>query len=168
MPITPTGTINRHGDAAELTLERRVDDDAIAVWPYLAESRELSVWFGAYVGDPDSGEVVLSMTAEEGEATRAVEILDCHAPEHLAVLASDEHGSWSLEVELVDGGHEAGSGTTIRFTHHDLPAEQVPDVAAGWEWYLDRLVAALARQPMPARDDYFPALRDAYRGTGSR
>lgn len=165
MPIEPTGTVVRHGDAAELVFERRVGHDAIAVWPYLAESRELSTWFGAYVGDPDSGEVVLAMTAEEGDATQAVEILDCDAPEHLAVLTTDEHGSWSLEVELVDGGHETGSGTTIRFTHHDVPAASVPDIAAGWEWYLDRLVAALAGQPMPDWDDYYPALRDAYRGS---
>ena len=163
MAITRTGTVTQHGDSAELTLERRVTADAIAVWPFLSESRELGMWFGTYAGDPDSGEVVMSMTAEDGEATSAVEILDCRAPEHLAVLTSDEHGSWSLEIELIDGGHEAGSGTTIRFTHHDVALVALPDVATGWEWYLDRLVAALAGQPMPAWDDYYPALRDEYR-----
>lgn len=162
MPETPTGTVEPHGEAAELTLERRVDADAIAVWPFLTESRELGRWFGVYAGDPDSGEVVLSMTAEEGEATSAIEILDCSAPEHLAVLSTDESGSWSLEVEVVDGGPEPGSGSTIRFTQHDLPLAQLPDIATGWEWYLDRLVAAIADAPMPDWDDYYPALRDAY------
>lgn len=162
MAIERTGTVAQHGDSAELTLERRVTADAIAVWPFLSESRELGMWIGSYAGDPDSGEVVMSMTAEDGEATTAVEILDCQAPEHLAVLTSDEHGSWSLEVELVDGGHDAGSGTTVRFTHHDVALAALPDVAAGWEWYLDRLVAALAGQPMPDWDDYYPALRDQY------
>lgn len=160
--VTRTGTVAEHGDSAELTLERRVTADAIAVWPFLSESRELGMWFGTYVGDPDSGEVVMSMTAEDGEATTAVEILDCQAPEHLAVLTSDEQGSWSLEIELVDGGHEAGSGTTIRFTHHDLALGALPDVATGWEWYLDRLVAALGGQPMPDWGEYYPALRDEY------
>ena len=143
MAIERTGTVAQHGDSAELTLERRVTADAIAVWPFLSESRELGMWIGSYAGDPDSGEVVMSMTAEDGEATTAVEILDCQAPEHLAVLTSDEHGSWSLEVELVDGGHDAGSGTTVRFTHHDVALAALPDVAAGWEWYLDRPVAAI-------------------------
>ena len=77
---------------------------------------------------------------------------------------TDESGSWSLELELLDGGHEPGSGTTIRFTQHELPLAMLPDVGAGWEWYLDRLVAAIAGEPMPAWDDYYPALRDAYAG----
>jgi uncharacterized protein YndB with AHSA1/START domain len=162
MAIARTGTVTEHGESAELTLERTVASDAIAVWPFLTESRELGMWFGTYAGDPDSGEVVMSMTAEEGEATTAVEILDCDAPEHLAVLTTDEHGSWSLEVELIDGGPEPGSGATIRFTHHDVALPALPDIGAGWEWYLDRLVAALAGQPMPDWDDYYPALRDAY------
>lgn len=163
MGIARTGTVTRHGESVELTLERKVTADAIAVWPFLSESRELGLWFGTYAGDPDSGEVVVSLTAEEGEGTSAVEILDCQAPERLAVLTSDEAGTWSLEVELIDGGHEQGSGTTIRFTHHDVALSALPDVAPGWEWYLDRLVAALGGHPMPEWDDDYPALRDAYR-----
>lgn len=162
MAIQRTGTVTAHGSTCELTIERRVSADAIAVWPFLSESRELGIWFATYVGEPDSGEVVLSMTAEGGEATSAVEILDCTAPEHLVVQTTDESGSWSLEVELVDGGHEPGSGTLIRFTQHELPLASLPDVGAGWEWYLDRLVAAIAGAPMPSWDDYYPALRDAY------
>ena len=164
MAIERTGIVTEHGETCELTLERKVTADAIAVWPFLTESRELGIWFANYVGDPDSGEVVLSMTAEEGDATSAVEILDCSAPEHLVVQTTDESGSWSLELELLDGGHEPGSGTTIRFTQHELPLALLPDVGAGWEWYLDRLVAAIAGEPMPAWDDYYPALRDAYAG----
>ena len=164
MAIERTGIVTEHGETCELTLERKVTADAIAVWPFLTESRELGIWFANYVGDPDSGEVVLSMTAEEGDATSAVEILDCSAPEHLVVQTTDESGSWSLELELLDGGHEPGSGTTIRFTQHELPLALLPDVGAGWEWYLDRLVAAIAGAPMPAWDDYYPALRDAYAG----
>lgn len=162
MGIERTGSVTEHGQMCELTLERRVTADAIAVWPFLSESRELGLWFATYVGDPDSGEVVLAMTAEEGDPTSAVEIIDCTAPEHLVVQTTDEAGSWSLEVELVDGGREPGSGTLIRFTQHELPLTMLPDVAAGWEWYLDRLVAAIGGQPMPEWDDYYPALRDAY------
>ena len=164
MAIERTGIVTEHGETCELTLERKVTADAIAVWPFLTESRELGIWFANYVGDPDSGEVVLSMPAEEGDATSAVEILDCSAPEHLVVQTTDESGSWSLELELLDGGHEPGSGTTIRFTQHELPLAMLPDVGAGWEWYIDRLVAAIAGEPMPAWDDYYPALRDAYAG----
>lgn len=162
MAIERTGTVTEHGDMCELTLERDVRADAIAVWPFFSESRELGMWFGTYVGDPDSGEVVLAMNAEEGESTSAVEIIDCAAPEHLVVQTTDDSGSWSLEVELEDRGHEPGSGTLIRFTQHELPLVMLPDVAAGWEWYLDRLVAAIAGDRMPDWDDYYPALRDAY------
>lgn len=164
MGIERTGTVTEHGEAAELTIERRVDADAIAVWPFLSESRELGQWFGTYAGDPDTGEVILQMTAEEGDATSTVHILDCQAPEHLAVETHDEHGTISLEVELVDGGHAPGSGTTVRFTQHDLPLAALPDMGAGWEWYLDRLVAAIEGGAMPDWDDYYPALRDQYAG----
>lgn len=162
MAIKRTGTVTEHGEMCELTLERAVMAKPTAVWPFLSESDSLGRWFGNYVGEPESGEVVLAMTAEDGEATSAVEILECLPAEHLIVQTTDESGSWSLEIELV--ADESDAGTLIRFSHHELPLSMLPDVGAGWEWYLDRLVAALAGEPMPAWDDYYPVLRDAYAG----
>ena len=43
MAIRRTGTVTEHGQTCELTLERTVSADAIAVWPFLSESRELGI-----------------------------------------------------------------------------------------------------------------------------
>jgi uncharacterized protein YndB with AHSA1/START domain len=48
-------------------------------------------------------------------------------------------GSSTIEIEL----SPAGDGTTLRFTHRDLPsAEAAERHAAGWNHYLERLVVA--------------------------
>ncbi|HEX9599084.1 MAG TPA: SRPBCC domain-containing protein [Gaiellaceae bacterium] len=48
-------------------------------------------------------------------------------------------GSSTIEIELVPDG----DGTTLRFTHRDLPsAEAAQSHAHGWDHYLERLVIA--------------------------
>ena len=50
-------------------------------------------------------------------------------------------GSSTIEIELVP----AGAGTTLRFTHRDLPgAEAAASHAHGWDHYLERLAVAAA------------------------
>ena len=48
-------------------------------------------------------------------------------------------GSSTIEIELIP----AGNGTTLRFTHRDLPtAEAAQSHSHGWDHYLGRLVVA--------------------------
>jgi uncharacterized protein YndB with AHSA1/START domain len=48
-------------------------------------------------------------------------------------------GSSTIEIELVANG----DGTTLRFTHRDLPTSTSADSHAhGWDHYLDRLAVA--------------------------
>ncbi len=50
-------------------------------------------------------------------------------------------GSSTIEIELLP----AGTGTTLRFTHRDLPgAEAATSHAHGWDHYLERLAVAAA------------------------
>ena len=56
----------------------------------------------------------------------------------------------SVEIELVP----ADEGTTLHFTHRDLPsAEAAQSHAHGWDHYLERLVAA-ARGDDPGEDPW--------------
>ena len=59
-------------------------------------------------------------------------------------------GTSTIEIELVP----AGEGTTLRFTHRDLPsAEAAQSHAHGWDHYLERLVVA-ARGDDPGPDPW--------------
>lgn len=44
-------------------------------------------------------------------------------------------GSTTVEIELIPDG----SGTLVRLTHRDLPADQAPFHRMGWDHYLGRL-----------------------------
>jgi uncharacterized protein YndB with AHSA1/START domain len=53
-------------------------------------------------------------------------------------------GSSTVEVELAP----EGSGTSLRFLHRELTAEQAASHAKGWDHYLERLeIAAAAGDP---------------------
>lgn len=49
-------------------------------------------------------------------------------------------GTSTVHIELI----AEGSGTQIRLTHTDLPPEEVPIHADGWNHYLSRLAAVSA------------------------
>lgn len=116
------------------------------VWAGITESSRLERWFGTWTGAPSDGFVMVTMNAEAepGNPTR-YEIAECDRPRRLAVAAVDAMGSWRLAIQLANAG--GGTGVTLR--HFDPPAEMLGDMAAGWEWYLDRLTAAVEGTPLP-------------------
>ena len=66
---------------------------------------------------------------------------------------------------MLDDLEEASARTTLSLTHLDVPADMLGAVGAGWEYYVDRLVAALRGDDVAAIDfetDYFPALADRF------
>ncbi len=81
---------------------------------------------------------------------------------HLAVDVEDSIGRWSLDVRL----HVDGDATVSTFVQHLEPGVNVGEVGPGWEYYLDRLVAAQTGGDVGAIDfeaDYYPAMSDYYR-----
>ncbi len=72
-----------------------------------------------------------------------------------------EADSWHLVLELV----EHAGRTTLSFSQSELNAETAANVGPGWEYYLDRLVAAETEQDVAGVnwDDYYPAQSDYYR-----
>jgi hypothetical protein len=120
-------------------------------------------WIGTWHGDPASGHVLFRMTAEGEEATdEEVEIRECAPPPRLAVTSRVGDDSWMLELDLVE---DAGV-TTLTFRQPHVGAEEAESVGPGWEYYLDRLVAAETGADVGAIDferDYYPAMRQHYR-----
>ncbi len=149
--MEPTGTVRDGGRT--LVLTRRFAAPIKDVWASLTESERLGRWFATWSGDPASGSVLVHLNAEpESEEAPATpcEIRACEPPRLLAVRTSDEQGEWWLTVEL----SEAEGGTTLELRHEQLEPGTAAEIGAGWEWYLDRLVAAMTDTPPPTLGDF--------------
>ena len=59
---------------------------------------------------------------------------------------------WRIAVTLT----ESATGTSVRFEQHVAEGLDVAEVAAGWNWYLDRLEASMHGTAMPDWTAYAP------------
>ena len=50
-----------------------------------------------------------------------------------------------------------GEPTTLELIHHRVDRKSMGAIGPGWEYYLDNLVAARERQPLPKFDSYYPS-----------
>lgn len=162
MTPTPTGRVVSTTNGRDLVLERVLPGSIDEAWASITESARLARWFCTWTGEARVGATLeLTMVAEEGDATSEAEILACEPPTHLLVNTRDQGGNWLLEATLtpVDSSH-----TRLHFVHH-LDEEANPEeVGPGWEYYLDRLLAAMSSTPLPEFDDYWPSMSSAYAG----
>ncbi len=157
---TPSGRLTRTAAGRDLVLERELPGSVDDAWASITESDRLARWFCTWTGEARvGGTVELTMVAEEGDATSEAEILACEPPTHLAVSTHAPEGAWRLEATLtpIDADH-----TRLRFVHHLDDRTNSEEVGPGWEYYLDRLLAALNGGPMPDFADYWPSLASAY------
>ena len=106
----------------------------------IAASRE-TVW--EFLVDPDKAILWMGERATFDLRAGGAWMVDV-IPGHTASGAEENRvppGSSTIEIELVP----AGAGTTLRFTHRDLPgAETAASHAHGWDHYLERLAVAAA------------------------
>lgn len=137
-------------DGTDLVLVRHVPAARAEVWRHLTESERLAAWFGTYTGDPASGTVQVTMTAEPGDDVASEYTIHACTPQELLTVSSAAgEGTWRLSLELADG---AGGGTRVALRHHDVPREMVENIGPGWEWYLDRLTGAVTGDDVPGMD----------------
>lgn len=133
------------------------------VWAAVTEPDRLARWIGTWTGDPDSGSVAFTMTAEGDDApVETYRIEACHPPHLLLVTTIDEDGgTWRLRLAL----SEADGTTSLDFAQHLTDPGLAAHVGPGWDYYLDRLVAAESGGDVASVEfgDYYPALSDHYR-----
>ena len=90
----------------------------------------------------------------EVAAPVTVTVRECAPPHRLVVEVPGGDGPpWLLTVTL----SRAGEGTALFFEQRLVPGIDAGDVAAGWNWYLDRLGASLRGADMPDWAEYAPA-----------
>ncbi|MFI6219577.1 SRPBCC family protein [Nocardia salmonicida] len=165
---TPTATGHRRdlADGAYCEWTRTFRAPIEDVWAAVTEPRRLARWLGTWTGDPTTGEVKFQMLFEDEMPAERFRIDECDAPHRLRVTTSmpydgenPEH--WQLRLDLV----EEGGITTLTFAQNVPDPGMAENVGPGWDYYLDRLVAAESdRDPATVNfEDYYPALSEHYR-----
>ncbi|WP_336923512.1 SRPBCC family protein [Aquipuribacter sp. SD81] len=159
-----TGRLDGSGEDRDLVLERRFDTGVEDVWSAITDPERLGRWFGTWTGDPASGSVRFRFTAEGEDVPESVyDVRVCEPPRSLRVRTVDEHGTWDLSAHV----EPDGDGARLTFRHRLVDPDALGDTGPGWEYYLDRLVAAVEGGDVSAVDwdrDYYPVLREPYEG----
>jgi len=159
----PTGRFQLVADRLTLFVTRTFHAPIDDVWAAITEPERVARWLGTWSGDPATGTVLFAMTFEGQQPPGdEMEIRECEPPRRLAVTSQVGEQRWYLDVDLT----EADGVTTLAFSQPDVDPEDALSVGPGWEFYLDRLVAAETGGDLTAIDferDYYPAMADHYR-----
>jgi uncharacterized protein YndB with AHSA1/START domain len=161
----PTGHRDDRDGTAYVVFERTFKAPIADVWAAVTESDRLSRWIGNWSGDPASGSITFFMTAEAEDAPAETIFIDeCVEPTRLVMRSArpDDHSEvWSWQIDLA----EADGTTTLTFAQEVVDVELAESVGPGWDYYLDRMVAAETGGDLAAIDfdDYYPAFAAYYR-----
>ena len=164
MTPLPSGRVRPpHQIALSRTFRAPVTD----VWAAVTEPGRLSRWWGTWSGDPTTRQVSATMTAEADAQPQPVEIRTCAPPHLLALRFLVGEEEWLLDLEL----RETDGQTELTLVQTFAGPDGVADIGPGWEYYLDRLVAAETGGNPEAVDffaDYHPAMQPYYADLADR
>ena len=156
MTNPPTGRLLPTADGTDLVLTRTFRASLDDVWAGVTEPERTARWFGPWEGDAAPGHTIrVQMAYEDRAPWMDMRIEACEPPHRLAASTSDEAGTMRIELLL---SHADGI-TELRFVQHLDDTEAVGEMGAGWEYYLDMLVASRDGLPTPDFDDYYPAMK---------
>jgi uncharacterized protein YndB with AHSA1/START domain len=155
----PTGRLVRKDDGVYVVLDRIFKAPIEDVWAYFSRSPRLAEWLGEFTGTPSTGAARFRMNAEGDDAKwENVSILECAPPHKLSADIGEGEKAWRMFAHLT----EASGRTIVTFGQRLAVLTEGPDYGVGWDYYLDRLLAARVRKPMPDWNDYYPAMLEHY------
>jgi uncharacterized protein YndB with AHSA1/START domain len=157
MTVKPTGHYQQRADGLYLQFDRLFHAPIEDVWYSLTNPTAMKSWIGTYTGRPATGAVRFQMT-EEGAEWINVTILECEAPHRFTA----DSGSGPAAMRVFCHLHEAGGMTTLTFGQLVKDDFDASSMGPGWDFYLDRLIAARRGAPLPAWESYYPAFRTYY------
>ncbi|MCU1422781.1 MAG: ATPase [Microbacteriaceae bacterium] len=157
--VQATGRVVRDREGLELIVERRVAAPSSEVWEWLTVPARLRKWIGAWKGRPAvGGTIEFTMLFEEGATAETVTILDCVPAERFSAEWAAGGSNWRMGFSLA----EVDGATRLYLAHRLSDAREAGSVGPGWEYYLDRMIAARAGAPLPEFADYYPVQRPYY------
>jgi uncharacterized protein YndB with AHSA1/START domain len=155
MSTKPTG----HLRGKDLILTRTFNAPVEDVWESVTKSERTERWFGKWEGDAKPGNTIrILMVFEQGDAWTNATIDKCDPPHHLELTNKSDFGETHLELTL----REENGKTLLEFVHHLRDTTMVGEFGAGWEYYLDNLVAYRSGEKLPSFEDYYPSQKDYY------
>lgn len=162
-----TGVRETVDGTSVLVLRRTFNATPEEVWAACTEPRRLERWIGTWDGDPADGHIDFRMTAEGDDvAAERYDIEICEPPRRLLLRSAStmpysepysepsdsktdspaESMRWVLGL-TVSAERGLAPSTTLTFTQvleSGTAGSAAADVGPGWEYYLDRLQAAMA------------------------
>lgn len=159
MSAKPTGRFAHRADGLYLLLDRLFAAPIADVWFSLTNPHEMEKWIGTYTGQPSTGGVKFRMTSEPEAEWEYVSILECDAPHRFLAEAREGVDKMRVFCHL----REAGGMTTLTLGQRMHDASEATTMGPGWDYYLDRLIAARARTPLPEWEHYYPAHAGYYK-----
>jgi uncharacterized protein YndB with AHSA1/START domain len=165
--ITATGRTEQRPDGPYIVLTRTFRAPIDDVWAAVTEPDRLARWIGRWTGDPTTGKVAVEMLYEGDDVEPEEYTIDtCKAPHQLELTSHMTYGedapaTWHLKLDLA----EVDGVTTLTFAQSMDDPAMAENVGPGWEYYLDRLVAAETGGDPAGIEfgDYYPALSEHYR-----
>jgi uncharacterized protein YndB with AHSA1/START domain len=169
---TATGRNEGRDGTTYLVLERTFRAPIEDVWAAVTEPERLARWIGTWSGDPTTGEVRFRMLYEGDDVgDEAFRIDVCEEPTTLVVTSEMPYDgntpvTWHLRLDLA----ETDGVTTLTFAQSLPDPTMAENVGPGWDYYLDRLVAAESGAAVEGVvfDDYYPRLSEYYRAAFAR
>ncbi|UOE43608.1 SRPBCC domain-containing protein [Agromyces larvae] len=160
MNAKPTGHYVTKGDELRLQFDRLFHAPIEDVWYSLTNPTATGGWIGTWTGSPSTGGILFKMTAEDPDADwMSVSVLECEPPHRFRLHVGSGDDTRRLHCHVREA---AGGLTTLVFQERVIDPSVVADIGPGWDYYLDRLTAFRAGQPMPEWNDYL-ALQRHYR-----
>lgn len=152
MTLKPTGRIDCSSAIPELVFDRLLPVSHEVAWAALTESERTARWIGSWNGEAKPGNTIeIVWMAEEGSPTDSIRIMSCDPPHRLALAGGpDPTAAWLVSVQLLD----AEGGTRLEFRQQMNNGLSPALVGTGWEFYLDRYVAALVGDEAAAFEAY--------------
>ena len=157
-PTGPTGRVEvdevdaggEDGAArGRLVLERTFRAPIADVWASLTEPERFARWYGPMEGEPGPGRTItVTMAPEDEIVALPVTIIECDPPISFVVDLGDPARPWRISVVL----GEADGITTMTFVQTLSDEVDTTEVGPGWEFYADRMTAALEGGEMPDWD----------------
>lgn len=133
-----SGHTVRDAGGVRVVVSRVLDAPVEQVWAVLTSRTGRAI--GSWAGDPASGAVQLSFV--EGGEPEEVRIARCEELVRLDVVLASPDGPWPLSVRLEPG--------RITLVHELAEPYDGTSIGPGWEYYLDRLAAEVAGEPLPS------------------
>lgn len=158
-PPQPTGTRAEDG---RLAVRRELPQSAAQTWAAITDPARTARWFGPWSGDAAGGEIEVTMTAEEGAPSSPARVIAVEPRHRLVVETVVGQDAWRMELRV----EETPGGSAVTLLQRVDGGEAAAMIGPGWEFYLDRLVAAETGGDVAAivfAPDYLPGQAEHFR-----